>query len=528
MSGLGRRVALLARPGTACDRLRGALVEAGAMVVLEADPLTLDPAALDAAQAQVLMVALDTQTEDALDRFEAALLDPSIQVIFEEAELAATREGWEAARWARHLAAKLHGHGDVLPPGAGSGRAPLALEADELDISAAFDAGIPLALEPAGSDVPYEFDALLAEVALEPAPTDGERVNARATAAGVNADGDALAAFDPNLDFSYDGSFDSVAAESQDPAYTPAYAGFQVEPGDDGAMDFQSLGEFDAQPRAATSESGFNQMFDGDFAAAAAASGSGADLSAFREPDDAAEPAAPVARPALELVSADDDIAASQRRDADAGGEASPVDRRFKHDLASLDARIAGMELVDDRIIKGPAQANGAVLVMAGIGGPDAVRQLLAALPVDFPRPVLVQQHLDGGRYDKLVAQMQRATALPVKVAEPRAPAIAGVVYILPAGIGVSVDDTGIQFSDDGADVLAALPSADSALLLLSGSDPALIDAVMNHSWAGALVLGQAPDGCYDAAAPSVLAARGGDCGPPAELARRLSERWRP
>ena len=107
-------------------------------------------------------------------------------------------------------------------------------------------------------------------------------------------------------------------------------------------------------------------------------------------------------------------------------------------------------------------------------------------------------------------------------------PAIAGVVYILPAGIGVSVDDTGIKFSDDGADVLAALPSADSAVLLLSGSDPVLIDAVMNHSWAGALVLGQAPDGCYDAALPSALAARGGDCGPPAELARRLSERWRP
>src|SRR5690606_18463673 len=31
--------------------------------------------------------------------------------------LAVQREGWEAARWARHLSAKLHGHDDVLPPG---------------------------------------------------------------------------------------------------------------------------------------------------------------------------------------------------------------------------------------------------------------------------------------------------------------------------------------------------------------------------------------------------------------------------
>jgi len=33
-------------------------------------------------------------------------------VIYEEAALAATREGWDLARWMRHLAAKLHGHGE--------------------------------------------------------------------------------------------------------------------------------------------------------------------------------------------------------------------------------------------------------------------------------------------------------------------------------------------------------------------------------------------------------------------------------
>ena len=43
--------------------------------------------------------------------------DPAIAVIFDEADLAARREGWDAARWVRHLAAKLHRHADVLPPG---------------------------------------------------------------------------------------------------------------------------------------------------------------------------------------------------------------------------------------------------------------------------------------------------------------------------------------------------------------------------------------------------------------------------
>ncbi|MCP2839698.1 chemotaxis protein CheB, partial [Salmonella enterica] len=80
-------------------------------------------------------------------------------------------------------------------------------------------------------------------------------------------------------------------------------------------------------------------------------------------------------------------------------------------ELAELERRIAGLSLVDEHV---PAEDNGAVVVLAGIGGPDAVRQLLGALPAGFPRPVLVRQRLDGGRYDKLVAQMQRVSAMPV------------------------------------------------------------------------------------------------------------------
>ena len=112
-----RRVALLARPGEACERLRAALREAGGEIVLEADPSTLAAETLSAAAPQTVLVALDPAVEDALERFDAVLGDPGVAVIFDEAELAARREGWDAARWVRHLAAKLHRHDDVLPPG---------------------------------------------------------------------------------------------------------------------------------------------------------------------------------------------------------------------------------------------------------------------------------------------------------------------------------------------------------------------------------------------------------------------------
>ncbi|MEG3193696.1 chemotaxis protein CheB, partial [Lysobacter sp. D1-1-M9] len=98
--------------------------------------------------------------------------------------------------------------------------------------------------------------------------------------------------------------------------------------------------------------------------------------------------------------------------------DAGEAKNRFQRDLMELESRISGLELVDDSPARGPEKARGAVLVVAGIGGPDAVRQLLGAIPNDFPRPILIQQRLDGGRHDKLVAQMQRATSLPVRLAQ--------------------------------------------------------------------------------------------------------------
>src|SRR5690606_31697527 len=88
--------------------------------------------------------------------------------------VAAKREGWDAARWVRHLAAKLGGHQDVLPPGAGSDDgapparatqvAPAAVEPEPVDEAPAFEPSVELALndEPTAqddNDVSTDFDA---------------------------------------------------------------------------------------------------------------------------------------------------------------------------------------------------------------------------------------------------------------------------------------------------------------------------------------------------------------------------------
>ena len=409
-----RRVVLLARPGAARDRMREALAQAGANITLEADPTATDQATVIAARPEAALIVLDAATDEALDRFDGLLSDPNVEVFFEEAELAVGRVGWDAARWVRHLSAKLRHSDDVLPPDRGSAVASVEVRAPE-------------AVRPDAVTGPTSTADAVAMVA----PID------------VHSDME-LVAFELG-----DEAAHYTTGHSAEPA-SPLAAKFELELVDDTPTEIKIEG--------------------------------------------------------LEL---DDD------HPADAS--------RFQDDLDDLHTRIASMDLV---VEQSPARVRGAVLVLAGIGGPDAVRQLLGALPEGFPRAVLVQQRLDGGHYDKLVAQMQRATALPVRLAASGDALEAATVYILPPSLGVQDSGNGLVFTGSPADLLVALPAGDSAVLMLSGSDPAQVDAVMKVGAAGALIAGQALDGCYDVAAPAALVSRGGQAGKPQELARRLAERW--
>lgn len=391
------RVALLARPGTACENLQAALRQAGADVVHVGDPTGGDAAALAASDPGAVLVALEPAVESALDAFDAILQDPARIVIYDEAELAAVREGWDAARWVRHLSAKLGGHSDVLPPGR------------EMETAM-----------PAAPDAPMSIDE---SVSVDAAPAE------------------------------------PVPA---DPA--PADAVFEW--------------------------------------------------------------------PAMDLV--DVDPVGSDAEAAPDPGASRAVTVEYDGGSSLLDS--STLELVDDGAPAvaqdAPATAGetGGAVLLSGIGGPDAVRQFLGALPDRFPRPVLVRQRLDGGRHDRLVRQLQRATSLPVELAESGAPLAAGHVYILPDGMTTEGTASGRSFTESGGPVgaLAGLPPGDSAIVLLSGADPALVEEVMQLAGAGALVAGQSPEECFDNAAPAAAIAHGAEPGSPTLLAGRVAGRWNP
>lgn len=426
-------VALLARVGPARERLREALGQAGATLVLEEDPNALDLQVLRDAAPGAVLIALEPAIEDALERLDPVLGSPSLTLIFDEAELAARREGWEAQRWARHLVAKLHGHLDVLPPGS------------EQEGLLQPEPGLPTTPAQLHADAPLEFHVREAFDAAGEVPADG-LYQAPGTLSEPMSLEEALAALQP--------APSAPAEPTPAPAAAPPMAPPPVPLGDHSSW----------------------SLVDDDAAAPA--------------------PAIPVA-----------------------GREPPPAPTDFDT------ARLSLVELDAERPADGAAA--GAVLVLAGIGGPDALRRLLAALPDGLATPVLVHMRLDGGRYGNLVKQMARVSALPVLLAEAELPVQAGNAYILPDDVGLAVRNQGLYFTADAQGVqVGALPAAHSAVVLLSGADASLVDAVLGLAADGAWVAGQVGEGCYDPTAANAVVAAGMDAGEPPQLAQSIVERW--
>ncbi|MBN8211827.1 MAG: hypothetical protein J0M09_02815 [Xanthomonadales bacterium] len=627
------RVVLLARAGKAADNIAEALRQAGAELVLAADPSQTDEAALRAHAPQVVLIALEPSIEHALEKFDALLMDPTLTVIYDEADLAAHRAGWDAARWVRHLSAKLRHDTNVLPPGTESDQdwqpspgwtSKQAAAYADMDL-AAFTREAAATADSVPSDgVPAEYtpsmhDALSLDKALldaipglhsvsPPAPPppavleidtfeiesfEAASRNAPSfePAASEQVEFDAVELDAAELDASMMDSVSTgrLSLESMQIESTQIDGmqidGMQIESmrleavqfeddadrapptGDVSPMNFDDDAFFlealsvdapvsnDRDIPPMQFDGGFDTGLDFEDDAEADLDSVSATVAAPRVFEEVLSFEAAMAErmPAPEVASAPpaaERTPLSESRDAFLSGDMSlaPVDESPAlveksaaasrvHDLSALEARISSLSLVDldDGTADKPGMPGsgsdviGVVLVEAGLGGPDPARQLLSSIPAEFPAVVLVRLHLQGGRYDRLVAQMERAAALPVALAQNGAGATPGTIYFLPDGIGLAAHRSGLEFTADGAPAEAifdALPPAGSAVVFLSGSDPQLVDTAMAAGARGSLVIAQSAEDCYDGAACAELRKRGAASGLPAELAGRLASRW--
>lgn len=659
------KVALLARAGEAREQLKRAITDLGAELVVEADPNDLPAGALASAGATTVLVSVEPAVEAALDRLDDELLAPALNVMYDEAETTSKLQGWDLARWARHLAAKLVGC-DVLPPGAepeahqeaaehlvpGVPTTPAAMASDarmadfaeEINASAA---DVPSAYRPSDAPVAADADTTADAPPSEPAPpaewvtppteegnpelldrdlaaleqamkvpapeapNDAGRGDSARAAFAVSDDLDVgmidlrglelvddaddaiaerpaqpsvslLSAKEISFDAPLDGGADALEMDVEELTLSdeelaafgesggfrfatadaaPADAG--RDGGDDaltmdpelaklaasfdenldsltfeGASDDDEFADFDRresalelgprgdaplEPARAAAEP--PPIPDFDFAegayvdaakpvAAPLPDTSGLSLSAEDAPPLAAP--APAAKPSFDFSALDSlELAPIDDVPAVAPPPAPVLDAPPAVDVAHLSLS----PLADEG--EGPAAAAGVVLVLSGIGGPDAVRQMVRALPAGFPLAVLLHQNLDGGRHDRFVEQLAKISRLPVALAEPTETPPPNAVRVLPEGLS-SAGALSFPKAEGIAALIAATTVQDGAVVVLSGADEAVVEPLKQAMANGTRVLVQDPSSCFDAKAIVALQAAGASPVSASDIAARL------
>src|SRR5262245_5671156 len=81
----------------------------------------------------------------------------------------------------------------------------------------------------------------------------------------------------------------------------------------------------------------------------------------------------------------------------------------------------------------------GLVCVAGSAGASQAMTEILARLPSNFPAPILFSQHLKPAHVGNLSAILQYQTALRVRWAQHGEPLIAGEAHICPAGSSLTI-----------------------------------------------------------------------------------------
>ena len=527
MADAGVRVALLARAGRARDQLHRALGEAGAQIVVEGDPAELSPAQVAKQSPTVFLVSLEPAIEASLDRFDELLSAPGVEVMFDDAEITAKLDGWDLNRWARHLASKLLGT-EGLPP------APNDAPAWTQD---------HISLDPGAPPTPAEL-------------MDGARLEDYTTDASELADSvpvsPSLLAESPDLGLDMDVDLTALdeAFEQRSPAVAHREADSEAE-GEalyvdidlDESVSFSSFapedhahGDLDADVAELAAQLEAFEKNDKRFEhVTTQAPGSGrlslapditavidlAERGAAEESVAESRTAAPAARAAVSFDFSNLALAPMDGVDEPVAS-AQPV--------AAASARPDELALVadSDNAPAGTAVA-GAVVILAGLGGPDAVRQLLSSLPENLPVPVLLYQHLEVGKHERLVEQLAKISKLPVMLAVDGGVPQPGKVTLLPAGLTAVARGASLAFAPGAlSELITALPPLDSTIIVLSGAEVQLVPLIISVRDAGGLVLAQDPEVCFDAAAAEAMQGQGAAVYPALGLARQVAARWSP
>lgn len=91
-----------------------------------------------------------------------------------------------------------------------------------------------------------------------------------------------------------------------------------------------------------------------------------------------------------------------------------------------------------------PPRGDYAIVALgSSTGGPQALNRILAALPVDFPLPLVIAQHISRGFTPGLVDWLGAQCAIPMVLAADGEPCRKGYAYFAPDGTNIGVVPAG-------------------------------------------------------------------------------------
>ncbi|HLH60068.1 MAG TPA: CheR family methyltransferase [Ktedonobacteraceae bacterium] len=104
------------------------------------------------------------------------------------------------------------------------------------------------------------------------------------------------------------------------------------------------------------------------------------------------------------------------------------------------------------------------VVIGSSAGGIEALSILIGNLPLDFPAPIVLAQHLDPNRPSSLDAILRRRTSLPVELVSTSNHLEAGKIYVVPSNRMVSVQNGEVIVQEDSTKRSRPRPSVDMLL----------------------------------------------------------------
>lgn len=561
MANGAQRVVVLGREGQAREQLVSALADLGVHPVWVGKPAQTSVTALSQLAPNKLVISLDPATELELEPFSEYLSQPSLTVLFDDAETTGALSGWDLNRWARHMAAKLLDR-DVLPPLPMDADAKSAMQSqgdglpdyrpiggshEHIPVAAGFagakdvdesehwqDTGhydeiaidadaLALALSKVDSELAHGHDGETVRVDSEQLLplTDEERA---LLDSGQEVHGGALPSIE-KLDIGRSGSTewhdgDGFSFELDDSELAGALQKMEESLSHPTASSMADDEEVLA-PLTDEEKSVFNYDIDPtlmpDFVVpetkaavmtAPEESFVAPDFSSLSLSADAASavPAAAAAAPRefdLSMFSLVDEVTAPEAPVAapvmEPGGPA-PAPGQPAAAAGPGQAASADEESGHDRLF----------LVVSGVGGPGAVRTLLQKVPRGFAGVMVLSLQIGTAQLERLRAQLQKVTDADLRVADSDEHLRSGSIYLLPPECGLAVSALGYQCQPrTGLKPFITLQSKAARILVLSGADPALTSALMAFNTGSGNLYVQDPDDCYDAGVARELANAG-------------------